>query len=150
VIVKNGFRGTPNGVRETIADLQRIADVFGPHNPPEGTIGRLGILFVVGSLLPWRAVEFERSTRRRRMMCFREPDQIRRLLIERLEWQRADELFVAEHVATGKLTGITTDWVPAHAFDAVFETYRLGTLEHIYQSAPDHVVNLPGSAWFGD
>ena len=83
-------------------------------------------------------------------MHFRESDQIRQLLLERLEWQRADELFVTEHVAAGMLIGITTDWVPAHAFDAVFETYRRGTLEHIYHSAPDHTVSLLGSAWFGD
>jgi hypothetical protein len=143
-------RNTSIDMHETIADLQRIADAFGPEDPPEGAVGRLGILFVVGSSLPWRAVEFGRSTRRRRMMCFRESDQIRLLLLERLEWQRADQLFVRDHMATGRLVGITTDWVPTHAFEAVFETYRRGTLEHIYRSAADHVVNLIGRAWFGD
>jgi hypothetical protein len=147
VIVQVEIGGTTDDVRQAVADLQRIADAFGPHDPPEGTIGRLGIIFVVGSVLPWRAVEFEHSTHRRRMMCFRESDQIRRLLLERLEWQSADEQFVRQHVATGKITGITTDWVPTHAFDAVFEKYRRGTLEHIYQSAPDHTINLYGSAW---
>ena len=146
MIVPNEIGGTFDDVRQVIADLQTIADAFGPHNPPEGTLGRLGIIFVVGSTLPWRAVEFEHSTHRRRMMYFRASDQIRRLLLDRLEWQCADEQFVTDHVATGEITGMTTDWVPAHAFDAVFETYRRGTLERIYRSAPDHTINLLSGA----
>ena len=88
MIVQDEIEGTTDDVRQAIADLQRIADAFDPHDPPEGTLSRLGIIFVVGSFLPWRAVAFEHSTHRRRMMCFRESDQIRRLLLERLEWQR--------------------------------------------------------------
>ena len=38
VINQDAPRDTPFDVRETIAELQRIADVFGPHNLPEGQL----------------------------------------------------------------------------------------------------------------
>jgi hypothetical protein len=47
-------------------------------------------------------------------MCFRESELVQRVLFERLDWQRVDEEFVAEHLATlGSLPGITADWVPS-------------------------------------
>jgi hypothetical protein len=80
-------------------------------------------------------------------MCFRESEQIRRILLERLDGQRAEEEFIAQHMATpGNLPGITSDWVPSHSFDAVFESYRLGSRAQIYQTAPDRVVNLGRTA----
>jgi hypothetical protein len=81
------------------------------------------------------------------MMCFRESEQMRRILVERRDWQRADEEFVAEHMATpGNFPGVTSDWVPSHSFDAVFDSYRLASRERIYQTAPDRVVNLGRTA----
>ena len=76
-------------------------------------------------------------------MCFRESEQIRSLLVERLEWQQADEEFAAEHLATpGSFLGITSDWVPSRLFEAMFESYRLDTREQGYQTTPDRIVNL--------
>jgi hypothetical protein len=100
-------------------------------------------MFVVGSSWPWRAIESDRASPGKRMMCFRESEQIQRILLERLEWQRADEEFVAEHLATpGSLPGITSDWVPSRLFDAMFESYRLEIREQGYQTRPDRIVNL--------
>lgn len=142
-IVKDEPGSAPDDVSVTVAELQRIADISGPSHPPDRSIGRLRIMFVVGSSWPWRAIESDRASRRKRMMCFRESEQIQRIVLERLEWQRADKQFVAEHMATpGNLPGITSDWVPSHSFDAVFESYRLGTRERIYQTAPGRIVNL--------
>jgi hypothetical protein len=77
-------------------------------------------------------------------MCFRKSEQIERILRERLDWQRDDEEFVAEHLATpGSLPGVTSDWVPSHLFDAVLESYRLERREQGYQAKPDRIVNLP-------
>ena len=134
-------------VSVTVAELQRIADMSGPDHPPHRSSERLRIMFVVGSSSPWRAIESDGASPRRRMMCFRESEQIQRILLERLDWQRAEEEFAAEHLATpGNLPGITSDWVPSHSFDAVFESYRLGSREQIYQTAPDRVVKLGRTA----
>jgi hypothetical protein len=142
-IVQDELGSAPDDVAVTVAELQRMAHISGPSHPPDRSIGRLRIMFVVGSSLPWRAIESDRASPGKRMMCFRESEQIRRIVLERLHWQRADEQFVAEHLATpGNLPGITSDWVPSHSFDAVFESYRLGTREQIYQTAPDRIVNL--------
>jgi hypothetical protein len=68
------------------------------------------------------------------------------------ELQRIADTFGSGHPATpGGLPGITSDWVPSHLFDAVFESYRLGTREQRYQTPPDCIVNLahtrgPGSS----
>jgi len=115
----------------------------GTDHPPHRLSERLRILFVVGSSLPWRAIESDHASSRKRMMCFRESEQLQRILLERLDGQRAEEEFVAEHLATpGNLPGITSDWAPSHSFDAVFESYRLASREQIYQTAPDRVVDL--------
>ena len=139
------LRGSaPEDVSVTVTELQRISDASGPGNPPHRSIGRLRIMFVVGSAWPWRAIESDRASPHERMMCFRESEQVQRILLERLDWQRVDEEFVAEHLATpGNLPGITSDWVPSHLFDAMFESHRLGTRERGYQTKPDRIVNLP-------
>jgi len=142
-IVQDELGSTPDDVSATVAELQRIADISGPNHP----IGRLRIMFVLGSSWPWRAIESDRASRRKRMMCFRESEQIQRILLERRDWLRAGEEFVSEHLATpGNLPGITSDWVPSHSFDAVFESYRLASREQIYQTAPDRVVKLGRTA----
>ena len=139
-IVQDEPRSAPDDVSVTVAELQRIADISGPSHR---AIGRLRIMFVVGSSWPWRAIESDRASPRNRMMCFRESEQIRRIVLERLDWQRADDQFVAEHLATpGNLPGVTSDWVPSHSFDTVFESYWLGIREQMYQTAPDRIVNL--------
>jgi hypothetical protein len=74
-------------------------------------------------------------------------------VLEHLDWQRAAEQFVREHMATpGNLPGITSDWVPSHSFDALFGSFRLGTREQIYRSASDDVgsvriIRLPVKFW---
>ena len=142
-IVRDELGSAPDDVSVTVAELQRIADISGPSDPPGRSIGRLRIMFVVGSSWPWRAIESDRASPRKRMMCFREPEQIQRIVLGRLDWQRADEQFVAEHMATpGNLPGITSDWVPSHSFDAVFESYRRGARQRIDQTAPNRIVNL--------
>jgi hypothetical protein len=136
----------PNEVSVTVAELQRIADSSGPVHPTHPSIGRLRIMFVVGSSWPWRAIESDRAAPGKRMMCFRDSEQIQRLLLARLDRQRADEEFVAEHLATpGGFPGITSDWVPSYLFDAVFELHRLQTSEEGYQATPDRIVKLAGA-----
>lgn len=143
MIIQEEPGSPPDDVSVTVAELQRIADISGPSYPLDRSFGRLRIMFVVGSSCPWRAIESERAWTGKRMMCFRQSEPIRRIMLERLEWQRADKRFVTEHMATpGNFPGITSDWVPSRSFDAVFETYRLGTREHWYHTAPDCVVNL--------
>jgi hypothetical protein len=99
-IVRDELGSAPDDVSVTVAQLQRIADISGSSHPPERSVGRLRIMFVVGSSWPWRAIESDRASPGKRMMCFREPEQIQRIVLERLDWRRADEQFVAEHMAT--------------------------------------------------
>ena len=142
-IVQDDQASTADDVSVTVAELQRIADTSGPSHPSDRSIGRLRIMFVVGSSWPWRAIESDDASPDKRMMCFRESEQIRRIVLEHLDWQRAAEQFVAEHMATpGNLPGITSDWVPSHSFDAVFESYRLGTREQIYRTASDRIGSI--------
>jgi hypothetical protein len=142
-IVQDDSGGAPDDVSVTVAELQRIADSSAPSDPPQRSIGRLRIMFVVGSSWPWRAIESDDASPDKRMMYFREPEQIRRIVLEHLASQRAAEEFIAEHMATpGNLPGITSDWVPSHSFDAVFESYRLRIRERIYRTASDRVGSI--------
>jgi len=139
-IVPDDPGSTQNAVSLTVAELQRIVDTSGPSHPAGRQIGRLRILFVVGSAWPWRAIESDGASLNKRMMCLREPEQIRRIVLKDLGWRRAAEQFVTEHMATpGNLPGITSDWVPSHSFDAVFESFRRGIREQIYRTASDDV-----------
>ena len=133
----------PSDLSVIIRDFQRLANTSGPGDPPHRSIGRLRVMFAVGSSWPSRAIESDCSSAGKRMMCFRESEQIQRILVERLDRQRVDEEFVAEHLATpGGLPGITSDWLPSHLFDAVFESHRLHTSEQGYQTTPDRIVKL--------
>jgi len=142
----------PEDVSVTVTDMQRIADTFGSGHPSHRSSGLLRIMFAVESAWPRRAIESDRASPGKGMMCFRKSEQIQRILLERLERARDDEEFASEHLATpGGLPGITSDWVPSHLFDPVFESYRLGTREQGYQTTPDCIVNLahtrgPGSS----
>jgi len=140
----------PNDVSVTVAELQRIADTSGAGARPPRSIGRLRIMFVAGSRWPWRAIESDDASPHKRMMCFGESEQTQRILVERLDRQRVDEEFVAEHLATpGGLPGITSDWLPSHLFDAVFESHRLHTSEQGYQTTPDRIVKLARTRGLG-
>jgi hypothetical protein len=130
----------PHDVAETVAELQRIADIPGPSQRDPLAGGRLRIMFVGGSPWAWRAIEFRYGAVARKMLCFRDQEQIQRFLRERLAWQREDEAFVTEHMATaGSLPGITSDWVPSHSFDDLFNAYRL---KRMHETIPDRLVVL--------
>jgi hypothetical protein len=152
-LVQDDPGSSANDVSLTVAELQRIVDTSAPSHPADRSIGRLRIMFVVGSSWPWRAIESDGGSPNKRMTCFREPEQIQRIVLEHLDWQRAAEQFVREHMATpGNLPGITSDWVPSHSFDALFGSFRLGTREQIYRSASDDVgsvriIRLPVKFW---
>ena len=134
----------PSDLSVIIRDFQRLANTSGPGDPPHRSIGRLRVMFAVGSSWPSRAIESDCSSAGKRMMCFRESDQIQRILLERLEPQWVDDEFVAEHLATpGGLPGITSDWVPSHLFDAMFESHGFGAGEQGYQITPDRTGILP-------
>jgi hypothetical protein len=66
----------PEDVSVTVTELQRIADTFGSGHPSHRSSGRLRIMFVVGTAWPWRAIESERASAGKRMMCFRKSEQI--------------------------------------------------------------------------
>jgi hypothetical protein len=142
----------PEDVSVTVTELQRIADTFESGQPPHRSSGRPRIMFVVGSSWPWRAIESDRASPGKRMMYFRKSEQTRRILRERLDWQRDEEKFEAEYLATpGSFAGITSDWVPSRLFEAMFESYRLGTRGQGHQTTPDCIVSLartrgPGSS----
>ena len=145
-IVQDDRGRTRDDVSVTVAELQGIADASGPSHPPDRSIGRLRILFIVGSSLPWRAIESDGASPNNRMMCFGESEQIRHFVLEHLAWQQAAEQFAVEHLATpGNLPGITSDWVPSHSFDAVLESYRLATREQMHRTAPDRIGSIRSS-----
>jgi hypothetical protein len=124
--------------------LQRLADSHETVQLPAQANRRLRILFVVGSSLPWRAIEFDREVPRRRMMCFRKFAQLQHFVLEQFAWECAYEKFVSEQMATpADLPGITTDWLPSYSFDAVLEAYRGEIGDRTYQTAADRIVNLP-------
>jgi hypothetical protein len=127
-----------------VGKLQRIADSQGAVHLAAQTNRRLRILFVVGSSLPWRAIEYDREVTRKRMMCFRDPKQLQRFALARFECERAQEKFVREHLVTpGGLPGITTDWLPSHCFDAALEAYREEIGGRPDQTLADRIVTLP-------
>ena len=131
-------------VSRIVGDLQRLVDSHEKMQLASQAYRRLRILFVVGSSLPWRAIEFDREVPRRRMMCFREFKQLQRFVLEQFAWERAYEKFVSEQMATpADLPGITTDWLPSYSFDAVLEAYRGEIGDRTYQTAADRIVNLP-------
>jgi hypothetical protein len=127
-----------------VGELQRLADSHETVQLAAQANRRLRILFVVGSSLPWRAIEFDREVPRRRMMCFRKFAQLQHFVLEQFAWECAYEKFVSEQMATpADLPGITTDWLPSYSFDAVLEAYRHEIGDRTYRSAADRIVNLP-------
>jgi hypothetical protein len=131
-------------VSRLVGDLQRLADSHETSQVAAKAYRRVRILFVVGSSLPWRAIEYDREAPSRRMMCFRQFEQLQRFVLELFAWERAYEKFVSEQMATpAGLPGITTDWLPYYSFDAALEAYGYGVGERAYRAAADRIVNLP-------
>ena len=138
---KDNDRDDVSGI---VWELQRLADSHGTVQVGAQTNRRLRILCVVGSSLPWRAIEYDREVSSRRMMCFRDFKQLQRFALEQFAWERAYEKFVSEQMATpAGLPGITTDWLPSYSFDAVLEAYRDEIGDRSYRTAADRTVNLP-------
>jgi hypothetical protein len=137
----------PNFVSYTdaVPRLQTLADTLSRPLPPAQSVITLRVVFVAGTASPWRLVETIRSTtgHRRRMLCFDSLDRIRRSVEERLAWQRADEQFVARHMATpGGFPGVTADWVHSNDFDLVFGPRRDAIRKEICATSPDQIVTL--------
>jgi hypothetical protein len=134
----------PNFISNEVARLQTLAGASSP--PPAVQSGiRLQVVFVAGTASAWRLIETVRSTigRQRRMLCFDSLDQIRRSLDERLAWQRADEQFVARHMATpGGFPGVTGDWVHSKDFDLIFGPRRAAIRKEMCATSPKHTVTL--------
>jgi hypothetical protein len=127
-----------------VGELQRLADSHENMQFAGQAYARLRILFVVGSSLPWRAIEYDREVSRKRMMCFWEFKQLQRFVMAHFAWERAYEKFISEQLATpAGLPGITTDWLPSFNFDAVLETYRDEIDDRTYRTAADRIINLP-------
>lgn len=127
-----------------VGELQRLTDSHEKVRLAGQTYRRLRILYLVGSSFPWRAIEYDREAPRKRMLCFREFNQLQRFVIEQFAWERAYEKFVSEQMATpAGLPGITTDWLPSHSFDAMLEAYGDEIGDHTHRIAADRIVNLP-------
>lgn len=85
----------------------------------------LRVLFVADAELGWRLIEIEQFPRRTRMLCFESADELRSAIEGRLAWERADEEFRANHMATpGGFPGVTFDWVHSKDFDLMFGASR--------------------------
>jgi len=77
------------------------------------------------------------------MLCFDSLEQIQRCIDERLAWQRADERFVARHMATpGGFPSVTADWVHSRDFDAIFRPPRDAIRKEMCATSPKHTVTL--------
>jgi len=121
------FEQDPTLIPNAIAELQAMVGTFSQSRPTAPSVLTLQVVFVVGAPSAWRLIETERSqsTRRRRMLCFDSSAQIRRAIDERLAWQRADERFVANNMATpGGFPGVTADWVPSKDFEWILGPTR--------------------------
>jgi hypothetical protein len=131
-------------VSRMVGDLQRLADSHETVQLAAQAIRRLRILFVVGSSLPWRAIEYDREVPTRRMMYFREFKQLQRFVLELYAWERAYEKFVSEQMATPEgLLAITTDWLPSYSFDVALAGRRDAIDDRRYRAAADRIVILP-------
>jgi hypothetical protein len=132
-------------ISNEVARLQRLAGAFSRPLPAVHSEITLQVVFVAGTACAWRLIETVRSTigRQRRMLCFYSLDQIRRSIDERLEWQRADEQFVARHMATpGGFPGVTADWVHSKDFDLIFGPSRDAIRRQMCAMSPKHTVTL--------
>jgi len=132
-------------ISTAVAELQTLARRFSRPVPAVQSVITIQVVFVAGTASPWRLIETTRSTvgRRRHMLCFDSLEQIRRSVDERLAWQRADEQFVARHMATPDgFPGVTADWVPSKDFDSIFRASRDAIRKEMCATSPKHVVTL--------
>jgi hypothetical protein len=132
-------------ISSAVAQLQTLARTFSRPLPPVQSVITLQVVFVAGTASAWRLVETVRSTigRRRRMLCFDSLDQIQCSVDERLAWQRADEQFVARHMATpGGFPGVTADWVHSNDFDLIFGPSRDAIRQEVCATSPKHTMML--------
>ena len=132
-------------ISNAVAELQTLARRFSQPLPTAQSVITIQVVFVAGTASAWRLIETTRSTvgRRRRMLCFDSLEQIRRSIDERLAWQRADERFVARHMATpGGFPSVTADWVHSRDFDAIFRPPRDAIRKEMCATSPKHTVTL--------
>lgn len=132
-------------ISNAVAELQALARRFSQPLPAAQSVITIQVVLVAGTANPWRLIETTRSTvgRRRRMLCFDSLEQLRRSIDERLAWQRADEQFVARHMATpGGFPGVTEDWVHSKDFDLVFRPSRDAIRKEMCATSPKRTVTL--------
>jgi len=132
-------------ISNAVAELQTRARRFSQPPPAVQAVITMQVVFVAGTASAWRLIETTRSTvgRRRRMLYFDSLEQIQRSVDERLAWQRADEQFVARHMATpGGFPGVTADWVHSKDFDAIFRPGREAIRKEMCATSPKHSVAL--------
>ena len=132
-------------VSNTVAEIQTLARGFSQPLPAVQAVITIQVAFVAGTANAWRLIETTRSTvgRRRRMLCFDSLEQIQRSVDERLAWQRADEQFVARHMATpGGFPGVTADWVDSKHFDGIFWPSREAIRKEMCATSPKHTMTL--------
>jgi hypothetical protein len=132
-------------IANAVAELQALARRFSQSLPAVHSLITIQVVFVAGTASPWRLIETTRSTagRQRRMLCFDSLEQIRRSVDERLAWQRADEQFVARHMATPDgFPGVTADWVHSKDFDLLFRPSRDAIRKEMSATSPKHTVTL--------
>ena len=128
-----------------VAELQTLARRFSQPLPVAQSVVTIQVVFVAGAASPWRLIETTRSTvgRRRRMLCFDSLEQIRRSVDERLAWQRADEQFLARHMATPDgFPSVTADWVHSRDFESIFRPSRDAIRKEMCATTPKHTVTL--------
>ena len=134
-----------NVISSELAQLQTLAGALTRLLPAAQSVVTLQVVFVASTACAWRLIETVRSTigRKRRMLCFDSLEQIRRSIDERLAWQRADEQFVAGHMATpGGFPGVTADWVHSKDFDLIFGPSREAIHEEMCATSPEHTVTF--------
>jgi hypothetical protein len=132
-------------ILNAVAELQTLARAVSQPLPAVQSVITIQVVFVAGAASAWRLIETTRSTvgRRRRMLCFDSLEQIRRSVDEHLAWQRADEQFVARHMATpGGFPGVTADWVHSKDFDLIFQPSRDAIHKAMCPTSPKHTVTL--------
>jgi hypothetical protein len=132
-------------ISNAVAELQTLAHRFSHPLPAMQSVITIQVVFVAGTASPWRLIETTRSTvgGRRRMLCFDSLEQIRRAVDERLAWQRADDQFVAKHMATPDgFPGVTADWVHSKDLDLIFRPSRDAIRKEMCATSPKQTVTL--------
>ncbi len=142
-----------DAISNALADLQRVADTFSLPLPTSKSVITLQVVFVAEATSAWRLIETARSNggRRRQMLCFDSLEQLSRAVEERLAWQRADEQFVATHMATpAGSPGVTVDWVHSLQFESIFGPSRDAIRKELCATLPKRTVTWgPAAALSG-